>query len=190
MREDVYQKALAGANEEMKELLQQRNAIDNRIARLTATIAALGALGTETPRLEDTPELGDLGISDAIRQVLKDANQYLTPAEIKVLLIKAQVDLNKYANASAVIHNTLKRLEAQGELATMTIDPGIVTYSFKPRFILQVPADSALASLGVSFAAAMEAGKIPKAPFDLKKNKEEANNLVAKLISIEGGETK
>lgn len=162
MNDENYRKALEDAQKELEHWLRVRMEIDQRIAQLRSTVALLCGLIGEAPRItptEGAEEIGDLGISDAIRQVLRDVHQRVTPAEIKVLLTQAQFDLGKYVNSSAVIHNTLKRLEGQGEVDSLTLDPpGITTYSIKPRF--SGNPDVPLINFGERLAAAMgEAGK-------------------------------
>ena len=129
-----YETALTAASDEMQALLKQRSAIDARIAQLKTTIDALAALMTPPPSDEPASYgevvgyLGEVaGITNAIRQVLAKSKVPLAPGEIKAELIGGGVDLSEYANAGAVIHNTLHRLVRQGEIMSMQ-NPGESTY--------------------------------------------------------------
>ena len=48
--------------------------------------------------------------------MLTEAKLPLTAPEIRTGVVNLNVDLSQYVNASAVIHNTLTRLEKQGEV--------------------------------------------------------------------------
>ena len=124
MNKTDYEKALAAAKTEIDQLLEQRTQIDNRIAQLKFTTDALSRLlGVETrPTAARLVELinqvpADPGITNAIRQVLASCKIPMNPSEIKLGLESIGFDLSAYANSGAVIHNTLTRLERQGEVA-------------------------------------------------------------------------
>jgi hypothetical protein len=133
-----YENALVAASDEMRELLQQRSAIDARINQLKKTVEALTAL--VFPNAVDAPsyaeEIGmgaELGITEAIRQVLRESKTPLSAVEIKMALTIRGVDLS-YANPGTVIHNTLIRLKKQGEIigvrnpAGQTVSYALITY--------------------------------------------------------------
>jgi hypothetical protein len=194
MNSENYRKAMEDGQKELEHWLRVRIEIDQRIAQLKSTVALLGGLIGDAPRItaaESTEELVDMGISDAIRQVLREHMQSLTPGEIKVLLAQAQFDLDKYVNASAVIHNTLKRLESQGEIASITSDPpGVTTYFLKPRFIgLTGNPDVPYLNLADSYAAALQGlgvtGAVPSNT-PVSERMETASDLVARLAGKEG----
>jgi hypothetical protein len=135
MNHENYRKALEDARAEMAEMLRMRERIDARLTQLKSTVDVLSALLQEPSRLsqDETPEMLDsVGISEAIRQVLKEASVGLMPNQVKAKLSDAGFDLSKYANPSAVIHNTLKRLETQGEVVQVRDASGVVAYTFKP----------------------------------------------------------
>jgi hypothetical protein len=133
--EDSFRKALKDAESEVVRLTLYRASVDRKLAQLKATIAALSGLLEEPSKVEedDPTAIGDLGISEAIRQVLREAGVGMTPAEVKAKLVEAKFDLSKYANASAVIHNTLKRLETQKEVASVRVPSGRDAYAIAPE---------------------------------------------------------
>src|SRR6202521_1399244 len=124
MNKTDYEKALVAAKTEIDQLLEQRTHIDNRIAQLKFTTDALSRLLAveTTPTAAKLVELinqvpADPAITSAIRQVLASCKIPMNPEEIKLVLESIGFDLSVYANSGAVIHNTLTRLERQGEVA-------------------------------------------------------------------------
>jgi hypothetical protein len=123
MNKADYEKALAAARRETAELLKQRTHIDRRLTELKATTEALSSLlgVPERPRLAEIIRVAnevpsDPGITRAIRLVLGHSSSPLTAGDIKAKLEGLGVGLSHYVNPSAVIHNTLSRLERQGEV--------------------------------------------------------------------------
>jgi hypothetical protein len=165
MNNEIYRKALDEARAEMAETLRMREKIEERLTHLKSTIDVLSALLQEPPKLDqdDSPEMLDsVGISEAIRQVLKDADVGLMPNQVKAKLSDAGFDLSKYANPSAVIHNTLKRLETQGEVVQVRDSSGVTAYTIRPSYAEEIGE-----AFGKGIAEAMTkagADKGPKAP--------------------------
>lgn len=127
--DEHYQNAIEAAEKDLQGWFRIRNAADQRIAQLKSAITILKGLleGPQkaSPSEVVTEEIGDIGITEAIRTVLRTfPGMCVTPAQVKTDLIETKFDLSKYANPSAVIHNTLKRLEAQGEVVQITIPSG------------------------------------------------------------------
>jgi hypothetical protein len=126
MQRSDYEKALASAEREIKELLGQRAQIDARLTQLKATTESLsrllGIVGAKTnPSVLRIADLinavpADPGITNAIRHVLRESKIPLSVSDIKVGVEYLSVDLSAYVNPSAVLHNTLSRLERQGEV--------------------------------------------------------------------------
>jgi hypothetical protein len=124
MNKADYEKALSAAKTEIDQLLEQRTQIDNRITQLKFTTEALSKLlgidiWAKAARLAEfiNQVPADPGITNAIRQVLASSKIPMNPTEIKLGLESIGFDLSEYANSGAVIHNTLARLERQGEVA-------------------------------------------------------------------------
>lgn len=166
MTNESYQKALEAAQQELIQLVSARNGIDKRMAQLKTTISLLSALVEEAPTTYELPELGDVGITDAIRQLLKEQGAAMTPAGLKAKLAERDFDLDKYANAAAVIHNTLKRLEAQKEIVAVKTESGVTAYSMEPSFWGQLAGNFAeqLANIPESTRLAFELGNLPAIP--------------------------
>jgi hypothetical protein len=154
-----YENALTAASDEIQELLKKRSEIDARINQLKQTVDALAAL--LTPKISEdvnpwrnaplsnlaglmyvpVQDISEIGISDAIRQVIAESKIPLSPVEIKSALASRGVDLSGYANPGTVIHNTLNRLEKQGELMRVQNHAGqTVSYALAyPRTVPPPP---------------------------------------------------
>src|SRR5947208_2867844 len=104
MAESKYEEALDLARKELMDCVLQQEAIDQKVAKLRHTIAALelscGLQPTNT-----------FGITDAVLDVLRiHSGRSLQPTAIKLALDGVGYDFSRYQNPLAVIHTTLKRL--------------------------------------------------------------------------------
>jgi hypothetical protein len=163
MNDENYRKALDSARGEVAELLQARARIDARLSQLKATIEVLSGLVQEPPKLdqdESIETLDNVGISEAIRQLLKDADVGLTPIQIKAKLAEAGFDLSRYANSGAVIYNTLKRLLGQKEVVVVDESSGAPAYAIKPSVSEEIGR-----AFGQGIAEAMRKAGTGEAPF-------------------------
>jgi hypothetical protein len=130
-----YKLAMQAAMQEQSELLQERRQIDARLTVLKETIQGLSALIEEPPTQPEIPDelFGETGISGAIRFLLQRSNVPLAPIQIRTQLMQHGFDLSDYNNATALIHNTLKRLERQGEVLTVR-DPAGKAVAYTTHF--------------------------------------------------------
>jgi hypothetical protein len=146
MNQANYKSALQAARDEMEELLRQRTRTDARLGQLKQTIETLSALVGEQPA--ETANLpgelfGESGITGAIRLLFQRSKIPLTPVQIRTELTNHGFDLSDYVNAMAVIHNTLKRLNSQGELIIVTDVSGQAVAYTARKSIGQMIADGA-----------------------------------------------
>lgn len=99
----------------------QRETVETRIMQLEATIKNLSDLASETPfeKMEALviENATEIGLADAVREILKNATRHLTAIEIRDLLEDSNFDLTPYSNALASIHGILKRFEESGEVS-------------------------------------------------------------------------
>jgi len=109
MTHEDYRRALEAATREYEDLGANRQAIDNRLAELAQTIGTLSKLLGLTPTVP-------LGLTDAIRLVVRGAGVPMTPTEVRDRLRGIGFDVSKYANDLAAVHTILKRLNESGEL--------------------------------------------------------------------------
>jgi hypothetical protein len=106
---DDYLRALQSAVREYEDLGTKRRAIDRRLAELAQTIGTLSKLLGYTPTVP-------LGLTDAIRLVMRGAGLPMTPLEVRDRLRGMGFDVAKYTNELAAVHTILKRLNDAGEL--------------------------------------------------------------------------
>jgi hypothetical protein len=126
MNHDEYLRTLEAVEQEIAKLLSDRSQIDLRLMQLKTTAESLRALlGIERLDSKIDGIVSELGITDAIREVLASSKIPLSPSVIKSELVNRGVDLSRYANPAAVIHNTLTRLEKQHEVARVQNPAGM-----------------------------------------------------------------
>src|SRR5215471_11546252 len=122
MRKTDYRKALHSARAEFDRLLQKRADLDSRIVRLKQTIAGLMGLcevpdKTRRP-LNHTIPLPPrfMTLTSAVLQVLPASAVPMRPPDLRDGLSNHGFNVGQYDNKLAVIHNSLSRLERQGEV--------------------------------------------------------------------------
>ena len=109
--------------------MQERAHLDSRIAKLSRSIEGLASLSNDTDVSSEVKtkllelEISEaMGLTEAIRQIIGAAFLGITPIQIRNMLVEEGFDPQKYSNMLTVIHNTLSRLERQGEIKrTVTI---------------------------------------------------------------------
>ena len=109
MTSDHYRRALDAAIREYEALGAKRRDIDQRLAELGQTI------GTLTKLLGLAPTV-PLGLTDAIRMVVRGAGVPMTPVDVRDRLRVIGFDVSRYTNELAAVHTILKRLNDAGEL--------------------------------------------------------------------------
>jgi len=109
MTQADYRRALETASREYEELGARRREIDQRLAELGQTIGTLMRLLGMTPTVP-------LGLTDAVRMVVRGAGMPISPTEVRDRLRTIGFDLSKYANELAAVHTILKRLNQAAEL--------------------------------------------------------------------------
>lgn len=113
----------------MAKLIQERVLIDGKLAKLKNTVEALSALCDEQATAPEIIALTaadeSLGITDAIRKVMSASKLPMTAPQIRNSLLNMGYDVDQYASVLTVIHNTVRRLEKQGEIAEVKTSTGI-----------------------------------------------------------------
>jgi hypothetical protein len=123
MTHEDYRRALEAATHEYEALGAQRQEIDRRLAELAQTIGTLSRLLGLTPTVP-------LGLTDAIRLVVRGAGVPMTPIEVRDRLRAIGFDVEKYANDLAAVHTILKRLNQTGELRFVARGSGVPQYTW------------------------------------------------------------
>jgi hypothetical protein len=131
-----YKDSLEAAKAEMETLLGEQTQLEQRMAYIVGRLQVLRKTALSLGELlgeEFEPDA--IGITQAIRKVLKDNSDekrvYLPPTAIRSALQKDGFPLSEYKNALAVIHTTLKRLEDQDEVESITGTNGKAYYRWK-----------------------------------------------------------
>ncbi len=123
MTQEDYRRALETAAREYETLGAKRREIDQRLAELGQTI------GTLTKLLGLTPTV-PMGLTDAVRMVVRGAGVPMTPVEVRDRLQAVGFDVSKYTNDLAAVHTILKRLNDAGELRFIPRTPGKHQYTW------------------------------------------------------------
>jgi len=125
---NTFEQALQEAKKSLKAAYEQRMAIEERILSLKQAVEGLTALCNPAP-MEEVVETSKGNITTTfklsylIRKVFADSEEYmLTPTEVRDALVEMGLDLSRYKQPLVPIHNTLKRLETQGELVAFRDD--------------------------------------------------------------------
>jgi hypothetical protein len=126
-----YKKALDEAERELHELSIHHAQGEKRMAQLRLTINGLRALSEESAALDETQEherglptgspLADMGLTDAVREVLKASQFPCTAGMIRDELEDSEYNVDRYSNILATIAVVLKRLVDQGEARPMKL---------------------------------------------------------------------
>lgn len=123
MTHEDYRRALDAAAREYEALGDKRRAIDQRLAELAQSMATLSRLLGLTPTVP-------LGLTDAVRLVVRGAGVAMTPIEVRDRLVGVGFDVSKYVNDLAAVHTILKRLNEAGELRFIPRTPGKHQYTW------------------------------------------------------------
>jgi hypothetical protein len=117
---------------QLAEFIRQRDQLNVAIIQIQNEIRALSAIvwRDELTQRHNDIELAVIGISDAVRSVLRLQNKAMTAAQVKDALDLMGYNFAGLANASALVHNTLKRMAGTGELE---FTPDAKTFSFPRR---------------------------------------------------------
>jgi hypothetical protein len=100
MTDHDYRRALEAATREYELLGAKRRDIDQRLAQLAQSIGTLTRLLGLTPTVP-------MGLTDAIRMVVRGAGLPLTPVEVRDRLHGFGFDVSKYTNDLAAVHTIL-----------------------------------------------------------------------------------
>ena len=123
MTHEDYRRALDAAAREYEALGDKRREIDQRLAELAQSMTTLSRLLGLTPTVP-------LGLTDAVRLVVRGAGVPMTPVEVRDRLVGVGFDVSKYVNELAAVHTILKRLNEAGELRFIPRTPGKHQYTW------------------------------------------------------------
>ena len=103
---------------QLEEVVRQRDRLNVRIIQLQSEIRALTAtvLRDVVARRQNDLREAMVGISDAIRSIMRLHGKPMTAGQVKDALDLMGYDFKGMTNASSVVHNTLRRMAGTGEV--------------------------------------------------------------------------
>jgi hypothetical protein len=119
MNKEDYKRLLREKEERLIELLDQQEHLENEIAEVKQEIGALAILAGEAKdgRYDFLARISsELGLVDAIREVLRSIRDYLTPQDVRDGLERMGYNVGEHSNILASIHTTLRRLAQNNEV--------------------------------------------------------------------------
>ncbi len=117
------------AQQDLAERIHLRDQLNVQIIDLQRQAQSLAALvwRDELTQQQNDIQQAVVGISDAIRSILRLQGKPMTAAQVKDCLDLMGYNFAGMTNASSVVHNTLKRMAGTGELVFV---PAAKTYEF------------------------------------------------------------
>jgi hypothetical protein len=128
-----YKKLLDGELDQLRTLIEERRSLKNRldaisedVSRLREGVIGLAALAhvdlkATHPDIFSAPVKADIGLTDAIRSVLMDSMEFMTPTEVREALFLGEIyPIHQHKNPLASIHSVLKRLADSGQVVVAT----------------------------------------------------------------------
>jgi len=122
-----YRQTLDRASAELSALIDERTRIDRRIEQLRHLVDGLRAVCGDDESTPGGPKVDlpdEAGMSDAIRQIIAASALPMKAPTIRDALVDEGFDANQYSSMLTVVHNTLNRLERQGEIVKVRFPTG------------------------------------------------------------------
>lgn len=127
MSDDFIKKALENAAIDYIALMGRRMQaervlaeVDREAAKLSFKIVSLAALCDDIPKdtviTETLKAVSKLGLTDAVRSVLRASGDWMTAKDVRDQVVKLGVDLSKYQNPLASINTILNRLDKEVDM--------------------------------------------------------------------------
>jgi hypothetical protein len=107
---------IAALSAELNNKIGERDWLNYKIMELEKNIRNLRVMYFKDALVAEGKRLTAVGLTEAIRTVLRRLAKPATPAEVKAALALLGFDLGRFKNPSAAIHNTLLRMAKSGEL--------------------------------------------------------------------------
>jgi hypothetical protein len=123
---DHLKDTLEAAQDELVELLRDRQILDWRIDKLQNDIIHLAALC----RVEIEDPLRQLGLTDAIRWALSSEKRPLSVLQIADMLKRSNYDVSDYKNLPANIQTIVTRLVKAGDVEALPVTPPLTVKTF------------------------------------------------------------
>ena len=101
---------IAALTQELKRKVSQRDTLNIEIVRLEQNIKNLRVFVIKDALASTGQRLTSVGLTEAIRTVLRTNGKPMTAADVKMALTMIGFDLARFKNPSAAVHNTLIRM--------------------------------------------------------------------------------
>ena len=132
-----YHRMLYDAKQNLAQLLTQRQALDQEIARAHRVVTELQNLCADQDQREFWGGADRLvkahlkvGITEAVRVILQENFFPMTAVDLKKQIEARKLDINRYASPLAVIHTVLKRLITSGDVRVVASINGLKAYQW------------------------------------------------------------
>jgi hypothetical protein len=109
-----YAADIVQVRRELDAAIEERDRANVKIISLQAKLRALYALSDQDSLTPDDDEV--VGLTEAVRSILRLAGRPMQANEVKTNLDVMGFNFRGVSNASAAVHNTLKRMRGTGEL--------------------------------------------------------------------------
>jgi ribosomal protein L29 len=130
MNERDIQNAISEVRSQLNDAVGKRDLLNMKILNLEQNIRNLRAALTETRfSAIHQKEQGMVGLTEAIRTIFRRSNRPMTSPDVRMALQIIGFELERFANASSAVKNTLTRLAESGELE---FDKDTGTYHLHP----------------------------------------------------------
>jgi len=116
---------------DLEKKICDRDTLNVQIMELEKNIHNLNVMLLRNKLVTEGKRLTAVGLTEAVRTVLRRHARPITPADMKSALNILGFDLSRFKNPSAVIHNTLSRMAKAGELR---YHAGNKTYALLPNY--------------------------------------------------------
>ena len=145
-RKEYWKRVIEEAERNLRDMAEERREreielqdLNLEIMQLEQLLSSLAPLVAEEPSDSTIRAEGvaDLELADAIREVLRQSDQYRTPRGVRDSLRVSGYDLEQHPNPLAAIHGVLKRLTANGEIDQLNTK-GKTYYRWKDKDVLKL----------------------------------------------------
>jgi hypothetical protein len=132
------EQAIHEARQRLGDALRQRDQLNVTIIQLESQVKAIEAalIRDSLVKKRRQTEQSAVGLTEAIRTVLRLSGKPMPAAEVKNTLTVMGFDFSNFSNPSAAVHSTLKRMVSAGELSYL----GAKTYRLPNAFYGEGPA--------------------------------------------------
>lgn len=123
MTDETIRETIKNLRRDLIKTLGQRDRLNLKLIELQNQIKSLEAVRARNvlANLREG-EQSIVGLSEAIRSVMRIKSKPMTPADVKESLVILGFDFSRFSNPSAAIHSTMKRMAGTGELEYLEPD--------------------------------------------------------------------